>query len=68
MLYWEVVKMSITVEHYLRENIDEDVEIKPWFKENNLPVFLRSNYNFYEMMILGTQCIFIFGGASAMEL
>lgn len=51
--------MIITAERYLRENIDEDIEIKPWLKKNNLPVFLRNNYNFYETMILGTRCVLI---------
>ncbi len=49
----------MTVEHYLKENIDEYITIKPWFEKKNFPVFLRNSYNFYEMTILGALCILI---------
>lgn len=51
--------MVTRVEHYLRENIDEKLTIKPWLGVNRVPVFLRTNYNFYEATILGTRCIFL---------
>jgi hypothetical protein len=51
--------MIATAEPYLRENIDKNIEIKPWLKKNNLPVFLRNKYNFYEAVILGTRCVFM---------
>ena len=51
--------MVMTAELYLKENIDEQLTIKPWIKKNNLPVFLRDTYNFYEVTILGTRCILI---------
>ena len=51
--------MVITAELYLKENIDEQITIKPWIKKNNFPVFLRDTYNFYEVTILGTRCILI---------
>jgi len=49
----------MTAAHYLKENVDEQLTIKPWIKKNNLPVFLRDTYNFYEVTILGTRCILI---------
>ena len=49
----------MTVEHYLQENIDERLTIKPLIKKNNFPIFLRDSYNFYEMKILGTHCILL---------
>lgn len=49
----------MTAELYLKENIDEQITIKPWIKKNNFPVFLRDTYNFYEVTILGTRCILI---------
>ena len=49
----------MTAEHYLKENIDERLIIKPWIKKNNFPIFLRDSYNFFEMTILGTQCILL---------
>ena len=49
----------MTAELYLKENIDEQITIKPWLKKNNFPIFLRDNYNFYEVTILGTRCILI---------
>ena len=51
--------MVMTAELYLKENIDEQLTIKPWLKKNNFPIFLRDNYNFYEVTILGTRCILI---------
>jgi hypothetical protein len=45
------------VEYYLKENVDNNVEIKPWYEKNTFPLFLRNNYNFYEMKILGKPCI-----------
>jgi hypothetical protein len=49
----------MTVEPYLKENVDERITIKPLLDKNNFPVFLRNSYNFYEMTILGTLCILI---------
>lgn len=49
----------MTVKTYLKENIDEHLTLKPWLKKNNFPIFLKEKYNFYDMTILGTQCIFI---------
>jgi hypothetical protein len=46
-------------EPYLKENVDEHVTIKSWHEKNTFPVFLRSNYNFYEMTILGTLCVLV---------
>ena len=51
--------MLMTVELYLKENIDEKLTIKPLLDKNNFPIFLRENYNFYEVTILGTKCILI---------
>ena len=51
--------MLMSAEHYLKENIDEQLTIRPWLKKNNFPVFLRDSYNFYEMTILGTRCILL---------
>lgn len=49
----------MTAESYLRENIDEQITIKPWLKNSIFSVNLRNFYNFYEMKILGTLCILI---------
>lgn len=51
--------MVMTAELYLKENIDEQITIKPWIKKNNFPIFLRDAYNFYGVTILGTRCILI---------
>lgn len=51
--------MVVTAELYLKENIDEQLIIKPWLNKNNFPIILRDNYTFYEVTILGTKCIFI---------
>jgi len=51
--------LTKTVEFYLKENIDDDVTIKPWGDKNLLPVFLKSLYEFYEMIILDVPCILL---------
>lgn len=51
--------MGMNVEHYLKNNIDEQLTIKPWLKKNDLPIYLRDFYNFYEMTILETLCILL---------
>jgi hypothetical protein len=47
----------MVAEVYLKKNVDNNISIKPWQEKNEIPVFLRDNYNFYEMTILGTPCI-----------
>ena len=54
-----MIELVTIVETYLKENIDEDINIKPWLKKGNFPIFLRDSYNFYEMTILGTQCVLL---------
>ncbi|AOM83907.1 MarR family transcriptional regulator [Salisediminibacterium beveridgei] len=49
----------IYAESYLKANIDENCKIKPWLNDKVLPVFLRNNYNFYEMTVLETRCTLI---------
>lgn len=49
----------MTVEPYLKKNIDDHFTIKSWEYKNKLPVFLRNFYNFYEMRILDMHCILI---------
>lgn len=49
--------MVMKAELYLKENIDEHITIKPWFKRTDLPIIMRENYKFYEMTILGTRCV-----------
>lgn len=51
--------MVVTVESYLKENIDDHVMIKTWSKKNPLPAYLREIYNPYEMIILDTSCILL---------
>ena len=49
--------MVMPIEHYLKENIDDNVKIKPWNEKNIFPVFIRDAYIFYEMMLLKTPCL-----------
>jgi len=37
-----VIDLRLTVEAYLRENIDEDIIIKEWIYENKAFIFLRN--------------------------
>ncbi|MDR5658546.1 helix-turn-helix domain-containing protein [Serpentinicella sp. ANB-PHB4] len=43
----------------MKENIDEHITLNTWNKKNNLPIFLRNNYSFYEMTILETRCVLV---------
>lgn len=52
-----MTQLILAAEHYLKENIDDHVAIKPLHKKNKLPIFLKNIYKFYEMTILGTTCI-----------
>lgn len=47
---------------YLKEHIDDYATIQPmqpWREKNTFPVFLRNIYRFYEMTILGINCILL---------
>lgn len=45
------------IESYLKKTVDNKATIKSWYEKNKLPVFLRNNYNFYEMTVLEVPCI-----------
>lgn len=49
----------MAVESYLKENIDDNVTIKPWKYKNKLPIFLRNIYSFYDMRILDINCTLV---------
>lgn len=51
--------MHFSAESYLRENIDDQINITAWRKNNTIPLFLRTLYNFYQMTILDVPCILI---------
>lgn len=59
MLHWEVFKIVLRVERYLKDNIDEQTTIKTWKYTNKIPIFLRNIYKSYTMKILGIQCILL---------
>jgi len=54
-----VVKIEIALRKYLKDNVDDDIDIIPWKDNNSFPLFLRGIYNFYEMKILNTVCILL---------
>lgn len=49
--------MLKNVEFYLKENLDDDVVIENWGDKNKLPLFLQSNYNYFEVKIHNRQII-----------
>lgn len=51
--------MILNTELYLRENLDENATIKLWENKNNLPIFLKNIYNFYEVTLLDNICILL---------
>ncbi len=51
--------MLYKVNGYLRENIDENITIRIWNAKSKLPLFLLEIYDFYELNILGNQCVLI---------
>ncbi len=42
---------------YLKETLDIDVQPKKWVETSNLPIFLRNMYEFYQVFLLGKQCL-----------
>ena len=58
------------LERYLKANIDNQVKIKSFDNINEIPIFLRNIYNFYEMIIIGMPCLLleIIGEAPGIDL
>ncbi len=44
---------------FMKNNIDDNFTIMSLTDKNKLPLFLRNNYNFYEINILGESCIML---------
>lgn len=51
--------MVMTIEPFLRENIDDHLRIEPFLIKKQFPIYLRESYNFYKMIILGKQCVLL---------
>ncbi len=51
--------MKGALEIYLKENIDETINVQPWDGKKKFPMFLLELYNFYGAEILGQHCILI---------
>ena len=51
--------MIKNIENYLKENIDTNAYISPWQNKSNFPIFLKDMYNFYDMNVLGNDCILL---------
>ncbi len=49
--------MIMNIEKYLKENIDEKIDLFEWNERKEVSVYLRSKYNFYELIILGRRCV-----------
>ncbi|HBS92004.1 MAG TPA: hypothetical protein DEA51_05985 [Erysipelotrichaceae bacterium] len=58
MIYMEVSHMKMLVD-YLKSNIDDDLMIAPWQNQVALPMYLKENYVFYNMFILGRSCVLL---------
>lgn len=52
--------MIMALENYLKENIDESIELKKWEEQENLPLFLLEAYSFYQVSILEVPCLLMF--------
>ncbi|GAA0180834.1 hypothetical protein SH2C18_34600 [Clostridium sediminicola] len=51
--------MKDIVKAYLRENVDESINIELWDSKDYLPLFLLERYTFYKVNILGKACLLI---------
>lgn len=51
--------MLLNVELYLKENIDENITIKKRKIKDELPIFLKKSYNFYDIKIMNVECILL---------
>lgn len=49
--------MIKNTEIYLKENVDINVLINPWYQKDVFPILLKDLYNFYEMKVLHHTCI-----------
>ncbi|PKL10363.1 MAG: hypothetical protein CVV52_18795, partial [Spirochaetae bacterium HGW-Spirochaetae-8] len=49
----------LSIEKYLRHNIDDHLMIKTWTEVSRTPLYLRELYKFYEMSILNMICILL---------
>lgn len=53
----EVKQMVNKLLNYIKENIDDYGDIKAWGDVHQLTLFMRSNYDYFEMTILNQKCI-----------
>lgn len=51
--------MNIPIQHYLKQNIDSNLVLKPWPDSNKIPIFLRETYHLYSLNMLETECILL---------
>lgn len=51
--------MTLIIETYLKENIDDEITIKPYQNDESFSMMLRDNFNFYQMNILSQLCLLI---------
>lgn len=51
--------MLLAIEPYLKETIDDQINIEKWEDANKTPIFLRSIYKFHTMKVLGIKCVLL---------
>ena len=49
--------MKVTLDGYLKENIDTNITVIPLNEKGKLPIFLSELYTFYSINILGESCL-----------
>ena len=50
-------KLIHQLEHYVRETLGTPVAPHSWEKGSELPQYLRERYRFFQMDVLGTECV-----------
>ena len=51
--------MTLIIEKYLKENIDDELKINPIQDDYPFSIMLKDNYNFYLMSVLNNTCLLI---------
>ena len=59
VLYFGGYSMTLIIEKYLKENIDDELKINPIQDDYPFSIMLKDNYNFYLMSVLNNTCLLI---------
>lgn len=53
------IELMIELGEYIKDNIGDGPVIKEWEQNKLIPIYLQENYKFYEMQIMGIDCLLL---------